>query len=256
MTLLIIPISTADESAINQANADTIPITLYENAERSFTIDETRYTTSGTNALTALLVAAEQERYTYQISDEYYDDFSSFLIASLNGIENQGWDGWQFWVNYPDEDIPMVGANAYELEDGDTVYWFYGGYGFNPDTSDHVIAIEISIDTDEHKPSISIDKPVTGGIYRNNDLFVSLPFISSSILLGPITITAEATDEESGVDSVIFSIENEDTFTAYDEPYTWHFEPESGFQQITLTITVNDRSNHQVSINQKLIVLG
>jgi len=253
--LLILPTLPANQLVQGSEHMDNLAVTLYDNADRMFTIDEERYIISGTNALSAFLVAAEQEEYTYQISDEYYEQFSSFLITSINGIENQGMDGWQFWVNYPEEEIPMVGSNDYELTEGDVVSWFYGGYGVNPETSDNVITIEISIDTDETNPSLSLTKPNDGDIYLNNNLLFTIPFMYSSVIIKSIELIAEATDEESGIELVSFAIDGTTQYTDYTQPYTWEYAPSSGFKKVTLTVTATDRSNHQHILEQPLILI-
>jgi hypothetical protein len=254
--LLIIPTISANQLVQESEHMDDLAVTLYDNADRMFTVCEERYTISGTNALSAFLVAAEQEEYTYQISDEYYEQFSSFLITSINGIENQGMDGWQFWVNYPEDEIPMVGANDYELTEGDVVSWFYGGYGVNPETSDHVITIEISIETDENNPLLSLTKPVDGGIYLNNNLLFSFQSISSSVIIHPLEIIVDATDEESGIESVSFAIDGTTQYTDYTQPFSWEYAPSSGFKKTTLTVAATDRSNHQHILDQSLIIIG
>jgi hypothetical protein len=256
MTLLIMPIITAYQFIPESENTEPISVTLYENANRTFTVSEERYTISGTNALTAFLVAADKTGYTYKISDEYYEQFSSFLITSINGIENQGMDGWQYWVNYPDDEIPMVGSNDYELSDGDVVSWFYGGYGVNPDSSEHVITIEISIETDENNPSLSLTKPIDGGIYLNNNLLLTIPFTHGSIIIHSIEIIAEANDDESGIETVSFAIDGSTQFIDYSQPYSWDYEPSSGFKQVTLTVKTTDRCNNQHILEQPLILIG
>jgi hypothetical protein len=254
--LLILPTISANQLVQGSEHMDNLAVTLYDNADRMFTVGEERYAISGTNALSAFLVAAEQEEYSYQISDEYYEQFSSFLITSINGIENQGMDGWQFWVNYPQDEIPMVGANDYELTEGDVVSWFYGGYGVNPETSDHVITIEISIDTDETNPSLSLTKPNDGDIYLNNNLLFTIPFMYISVIIKSIELIAEATDEESGIETVSFAIDGTTQYTDYTQPYTWEYAPSSGFKKTRLTVTATDRSNHQHILDQSLLFIG
>ncbi len=255
LALLIVPIVVADSNQLYQQNTADISITLYDNSNREFFVNSSLYTISGTNALTALLVAADQEDYSYNISDEYYEIWSSFLVTSLNGIENEGWDGWQYWVNFPEQDIPMVSANDHELKDGDELCWFYGGYGVNPETSDHIITIQISIQTDENIPTLTLTKPEIGGIYLNDNKIFSLPFISSSVIINPIIISVDAEDTESGISNVTFAIDDTIKNTCYNEPFMWNFEPTGFFQKVTLTITVCDRSNHKQSIQQPLLLV-
>ena len=122
------------------------------------------YNISGTSALAALNEAAIIGGFEYEISDEWIGSFGLFL-SEVEGRGNEGYDGWQFWVNYPDEDIPMAAAENYELENGDLVDWYYGGYGINPDDSIMDIKIHVQIEEDTSYPSIDITIPKRGGIY-------------------------------------------------------------------------------------------
>lgn len=253
---MIFPSNTSIQINPSHNSMDDFDIILYDNSERNIFINGTQYQLSGTNALTALLVVIDQEEWSYTISDEYYEAFNSFLVTSIYGIENEGWDGWQYWVNYPTNDIPMVGANAYELSDGDIVSWFYGGYGFNPDNSEHVIDIEISIDTDETNPNATLNKPIQGGIYLNDNQLFSIPLITSSVIINSLTISIEATDEESGIDHISYSIDGEIKYTCFEKPYTWTFEPSSGIHKSLLTILVTDRCNQQTSLNQNIVTIN
>lgn len=241
--------------------ADTTPVsvTLYQDSKKRLTIDEKSYTLSGTNALSALLTVAEENNYHYQISDEFYNVFDSFLVTSLMDIENVGMDGWQYWVNYPIDDIPMVGANNYELENGDMVSWFYSVFDenkTNPDTSDHVINIDITIESDEQKPNISFLKPSKGAIYFNDTQLFTIPFISSSIIINPITITVDANDKESGLSNVTFAVDDAIQNSVFKAPFHWEYVPDVGLNKVTLTVTATDRSNNQQVIQKQLLTLN
>lgn len=256
---LIMPGNIANMNNNEQLDKTDVSITLYDNAERIITIDENSYMISGTNALTALLIAAEKNGCTYQINDEFYKEFDSFFVKSFMGIENDGWDGWQYWVNYPEDEIPMVGANNYELEDGDTVSWFYSVFDenkTNPETSDYVVNIDITIKSDQTKPNISLTKPSKGGVYLNNNQIFTIPLIPSSIIINPITISVDANDEESGLSSVSFAIDNTVKFTESTAPFHWEYEPRSGLNKVTLTVTATDRSNNQQVIQKQLLTLN
>jgi hypothetical protein len=55
------------------------------------------------------------------------------------------WDGWLYWVNYPDDPMPAVGANLYEVEDGDAITYYYGSMSTTPDNSSMVIRIQVHL---------------------------------------------------------------------------------------------------------------
>ena len=105
------------------------------------------YTISSTCAMYALIKAAEKGGFTYSISDEWYVTYGSLLFDMINDRPAEGWDGWSYWVNYPDDPSPSVGANCYELDDGDVVSWYWSSYstgtGTNPGNSDMLIQIDV-----------------------------------------------------------------------------------------------------------------
>jgi hypothetical protein len=69
------------------------------------------------------------------------------MVDSIAGKANDPvtWDGWLYWVNYPDDPMPMVGTNLYEVGDGDVVTYYYGGMSTTPDNSPMVIRIHVHV---------------------------------------------------------------------------------------------------------------
>ncbi len=78
------------------------------------------YTINRTSALASIIKAAEKAGFDYTLNDSWYDDYGTLYTDSIAGVSN-----WMYWVNYPDGAMPMVGANAYELADGDSVTWYH-----------------------------------------------------------------------------------------------------------------------------------
>jgi LPXTG-motif cell wall-anchored protein len=48
------------------------------------------------------------------------------MITSINGIANEGLDGWMYTVN---DKHATQGADAYEIKEGDHIVWYYGTMG-------------------------------------------------------------------------------------------------------------------------------
>ena len=130
----------------------TVNVTAYNSGE-SYEINQT-------TALGALDAAAEAGEFNYTVSDEWYASWGSLLVDSIAGKESDPvtWDGWLYWVNYPDDPMPMVGVNLYEVEDGDVVTYYYGGMSTAPDNSPMVIRIHVqspvSINETEYRKMI------------------------------------------------------------------------------------------------------
>ena len=103
------------------------------------------YTISSTCAMYALVKAAEKGGFNYSINDDWYVTYGSLYFDMINDSPAEGWDGWSYWVNYPDDPMPMVGANSYELDDADVVTWYWSSsMDANPGNTDMLIRIEVA----------------------------------------------------------------------------------------------------------------
>ena len=98
------------------------------------------YEINQTTALGALDAASAKGGFNYTVSDEY----GFLFIDSIAGLDYNPvtWDSWFYWVNGAD---PGVGAAQYELNEGDTVSFFYGQWGVTPDNASMVIRIGVHV---------------------------------------------------------------------------------------------------------------
>jgi hypothetical protein len=182
---------------------------------------DTYYTVSGTSALAALDAASQIAGFDYSINDDWIDSFG-LLVNEIAGKSNEGYDGWQYWVNYPHEDIPMVSAENYELAQGDTIDWFYGGYGSNPDSTEMDIRIHITLQEDTTSPFVEILSPKQGGIYLFGTEISILP-LSFSIVLGDLHVEINAYDEVSSIHRIEVCIDDSLKKSMYIQPYMCRF---------------------------------
>ena len=140
------------EGEVTLIENTTVNVTAYNSGE-SYEINQT-------TALGALDAAAEAGGFNYTVSDEWYASWGSLMVDSIADKESDPvtWDGWMYWVNYPDDPMPMVGTNLYEVEDGDVVTYYYGGMSTAPDNSPMVIRIHVqspvSINETEYRKMI------------------------------------------------------------------------------------------------------
>lgn len=185
------------------------------------------YTISYTTALGALDMASKAGNFSYTVSDEWYEQFGSLLITSIAGKKNEGTNGWQYWVNYPDEPLPWVGADKYEVKDGDTVDFFYGGFGITPDTTEMLIRIHVHVVEDNEVPYIDIVKPKEGGVYIFDREILKLPS-KMAFIIGELTVEAVAEDELSGIKYVEFYLDGNLQARINEEPYIWKLQGGAG----------------------------
>ena len=140
-------------------------VTLTENATTTVTAHDSgaSYEINQTTALGALAAAAAAGGFNYTVSDKWYASWGSLLVDSIAGKWNDPvtWDGWLYWVNYPDDPMPGVGPNKYEVEDGDLVTFYYGGMSATPENTPMLLRIRVRV-TEPQVPEcivkISTDK--------------------------------------------------------------------------------------------------
>ncbi|KAA0007605.1 MAG: DUF4430 domain-containing protein [Thermoplasmata archaeon] len=202
------------------------------------------YKLSSTTALGALDRASKEGNFDYTVNDKWYKQYGSLFVDSIAGKKNEGVNGWQYWVNYPDEPLPWIGADKYQLKDGDTVDWFYGGYGKNPDTASMLIRIHVHIVTDITPPSIEFTEP-RGGLYIFDREIIHFPGIS--YIIGKITIKADVTDDLSGVKEVKFYIDDELKEVDEKEPYSWKWNETAIGSHIIKAIAYDMVGNYNVA---------
>ena len=99
------------------------------------------YTINRTCALAALIRAAEKGGFSYTINDSWYESGGTLYVAEIDGVSD-----WMYWVNYPDDSMPMVGPNGYELDDGDVVTWYHAdSMESTPENTDMLVRIDVSL---------------------------------------------------------------------------------------------------------------
>ncbi|MCW7080948.1 MAG: DUF4430 domain-containing protein [Candidatus Methanospirare jalkutatii] len=103
------------------------------------------YVVNRTTALGALDAAAHAGGFNYTVSDEW----GILFVDSIADRQNEGWSGWMYWVNYPDEPMPMVGAAEYVVEDGDVVTWYWSSMNMTPENSPKVLIINVTVAPNE-----------------------------------------------------------------------------------------------------------
>ncbi|NLB01611.1 MAG: PQQ-binding-like beta-propeller repeat protein, partial [Methanomicrobiales archaeon] len=118
---------------VTLVSGEIFTVTPFNNASAAYTINRT-------SALGALDTAATAGGFNYTLKEESWGSF----LYSIAGIayNETSWDSWLFMVNGA---AAGVGAADYQLVDGDVVTYWYGGWGSTPETSDHVIRINVNV---------------------------------------------------------------------------------------------------------------
>lgn len=99
----------------------------------------TQYDVNRTTALGAL----DATGIPYTVDDSYYQDYGSLFVDSIDGRQTEGTSGWVYQVNGT---APSVGANVYEVSDGDEVVFYWSeSMEATPEGSDQVVPIRVSL---------------------------------------------------------------------------------------------------------------
>ena len=209
------------------------------------------YNISATTALSALEFASILADFEYKLSDEY--SFGLF-VYELDDWSNSGSDGWQYWVNYPDEKSPMVAAEDYELETGDTIDWYYGGYRTTLESSEVNIKLHITIEADNDPPVVNINSPKTGGFYLFGSELSILP-LPFSFIIGELPLSIHASDDSSQIHHMNIFMDGvlQKTYygTSYDQIIT-------GFSNgiYSLTVVVYDGADNNQRIESSCFLFS
>ena len=134
------------------------------------------YEMDRTTAFGALDAAAEEGVFNYTVNDDWYASWGSLFVDSIADIPSEGWDGWMYWVNYPEDPMPMVGADQFVLGDGDVVTWYWSSsMDMTPADSPMLVNINVIV----AMPAAVRIKPETLNLNDTEDgvftAFITLP---------------------------------------------------------------------------------
>jgi len=102
-----------------ELNSEQIHATLIINYGND-NIDE--YTVEITSATVYSLLIKASEENNFDVGAEYYEQFDSHLIESINSVKGEGNMYWQYYIN---GELGMLGADAELVEDNDVIEWKY-----------------------------------------------------------------------------------------------------------------------------------
>lgn len=92
------------------------------------------YKVNQTTALGALVKASEEAGLNLSLNDSLYDLYG-LQIESIGDHRASGDRAWRFWVNYPQEAMPVLSPDLLDLADGDRVVFYYGDRRSGPEDS-------------------------------------------------------------------------------------------------------------------------
>lgn len=137
------------------------------------------YSIKWTTALGALQKASELGEFDYSVGDSMLDVYG-LTLESVQGMGPDGDQMWKYWVNYPQNSVPRMGPDRFELQNGDVVTFYWGDRQADPEKS-----IRIHINT-----RIFLKRPEVLFITAENQ-----PLIREASQDAPLNITLKSSDD-------------------------------------------------------------
>jgi hypothetical protein len=123
---------------VTLTNGTTITVTAHDSG--------VEHEVNSTTAFGALDAAATAGAFNYTATDEW-----GLFVDSIGDVAQEGW--WIYWVNYPEESMPMVPATDYVVEDGDVVTWYLSSSAeMTPGDSPLLVIINVSVTAPDPTP--------------------------------------------------------------------------------------------------------
>ncbi|AAM07648.1 DUF4430 domain-containing protein [Methanosarcina acetivorans] len=134
----------------------------------------------------------ETSGFTYNASDEYYEDYGSFYLTDINGVEDDPVASTS-WFIYINDELAPLGLSQNVIEDEDQVTFLYSPYEITENW-------EIVVDTANASYIVDIGVEVEDALTSIEDLQEHIDSLAAPPLTKCILIAS--------LDSVIYSLEN------------------------------------------------
>lgn len=108
----------------------------------------------------------------------------------------------------------------------------------------------ITIEKEQIDPTVTITQPKKGMYVNNNQLFS----MEKTVIIGDITIKADAVDHESGIKNVTFTIGNEKSEEIIIPPYEYLWDT-ANFGTVTITATAYDHTGNSATDELSVVKL-
>ena len=154
----------------------------------------------GRTAVDALVKASVVCEFTYHMQSSSFGDY----VDEIAGESASGSSGWLYTVN---GEMPSVGAGAYNLEEGDSVRWYFGNFDGTPAGDTTRTEVPLSVVIPEPPPSGG------GGGSPNQDTDFDDNTVSMIVDISSVSGTSDepvgfGTTSRGGVTAKVISLKN------------------------------------------------
>lgn len=187
------------------------------------------------------------------------------LPTPLNPQGNNGWYTSTVTVLLtPSDNTSGVNMTWYRLDNKDwqsyedsldlytdgnhTLEYYSRDHAGNIETS-HTLNIKI----DTQHPQITLKKPLKNTLYILDRELIHLPF--KTVIIGKISLETQVSDTPSGIEKVLFYVDDTLAYTATREPYEWIFNEKTLFApNHTVMATAVDRAGNATETDKQDIL--
>ena len=132
---------------------------------------------------------------------------------------------------------------------GKTYYWKIVAWDPYQNKNESATPWSFTTKTDTTQPTVIITKPKAGYLYLSDKEIMKRIIFKNTLIIKAITIEVSASDNDSGIRNVKFSIDGIEKSNDTNAPYTWLWnEPSSSFKTITITVTAYDNTGNSKSV--------
>jgi hypothetical protein len=171
---------------------------------------------------------------------------------------NASWGGWEWYERDSDgRDGWSWNFDTTRAEVRDGYYQFYAkarDKADNNETNETIRNAEAYCMIDSNGPEVSIERPKEGYLYINDEE-IRKTFFGKTIIIGKITINADAFDSFSTVSKVEFWLDDELEYTDSEAPYTYTLQ-ERKFGRHEIVIVAYDEYGNKNSATLNVLMFS
>lgn len=105
---------------------------VLENKSLNVTVNSDVYSINMKSALGALISFTSSNGVNVSVNDSLLSIYG-LTIESIGDLVSTPEKSWRYWVNYPEEPVPLTGPESAMLNDGDHVVFYYGERNARPE---------------------------------------------------------------------------------------------------------------------------